>query len=251
MIFHTDLDNTLIYSYKHNIGKNKRMVERYQGREISFMTEFTYEMLKDVKDEIMVVPTTTRTKEQYKRIDLGVGKFPYELVCNGGVLLIDGKHDENWYEASVELVRNARELLDDSVEFLKRDERTAFEVRFIEELFVFTKCNEVESVVKDLRERLDPTKLDIFHNGSKLYVIPKTLAKGKALERMKEYTQGGHIISAGDSDFDISMFEYSDLSFAPESLAKKASLPSKTVVLSEDGIFSEKMLHEILVLLSF
>ncbi|MDO4792963.1 MAG: HAD hydrolase family protein [Filifactor alocis] len=251
MIFHTDLDNTIIYSYKHNIGEHKRAVERYQGREISFITELTYEMLRDVKDEMTVVPTTTRTKEQYERIDLGVGRFPYELVCNGGVLLIEGKRDKSWYETSVELVRNVRELLDDSVKFLEKDKRTAFEVQFIEELFVFTKCDKVESVVKDLRERLDLTKLDVFHNGSKLYVIPKTLAKGKALERMKEYTGDEQIISAGDSYFDVSMFEHSDLSFAPESLAKKVSLPPETVVLPEYGLFSEMMLNEILVLLSF
>ena len=37
-IFFTDLDNTLIYSYKRDIGDAKRCVEVYQGREISFMT---------------------------------------------------------------------------------------------------------------------------------------------------------------------------------------------------------------------
>ena len=40
--FHTDLDNTLIYSYKHDIGPQKRNVELYQGREISYITEETY-----------------------------------------------------------------------------------------------------------------------------------------------------------------------------------------------------------------
>ena len=37
----TDLDNTLIYSYKHELGNEKRNVELYQGREISFITEKT------------------------------------------------------------------------------------------------------------------------------------------------------------------------------------------------------------------
>ncbi|MDE6056296.1 MAG: HAD family hydrolase, partial [Lachnospiraceae bacterium] len=80
IIFHTDLDNTLIYSYKHNIGEKKRCVEIYQGREISFVTQETYrllQMLSERKGQVLIVPTTTRTIEQYQRIDLGVGTFPY------------------------------------------------------------------------------------------------------------------------------------------------------------------------------
>ena len=47
----TDLDNTLIYSYKHDIGIQKRNVEIYQGREISYITDKTYDLLKKVKKE--------------------------------------------------------------------------------------------------------------------------------------------------------------------------------------------------------
>ena len=96
--FHTDLDNTLIYSYKHDIGPQKRNVELYQGREISCITEETYHLLQLVKNEMLIVPTTTRTLEQYQRIDLGIGPFPYALVCNGGVLLVNGVPDEAWYQ---------------------------------------------------------------------------------------------------------------------------------------------------------
>ena len=102
--FHTDLDNTLIYSYKHDIGPQKRNVELYQGREISYITEETYHLLQLVKNEMLIVPTTTRTLEQYQRIDLGIGPFPYALVCNGGVLLVNGVPDEAWYQDSLHLV---------------------------------------------------------------------------------------------------------------------------------------------------
>ena len=37
-IFASDLDNTLIYSYKRDIGDNNTLVERYEGREVSYMT---------------------------------------------------------------------------------------------------------------------------------------------------------------------------------------------------------------------
>ena len=85
-----DMDNTIIYSYKRNIGENKLNVELYNGREISFISEKTHDLLKKVNEKITIIPTSTRTEEQYKRIDLDIGIVPYALVCNGGVLLVNG-----------------------------------------------------------------------------------------------------------------------------------------------------------------
>ena len=39
MVFFSDLDNTLIYSYKHDIGNDKESVEIYNGRKVSFRSE--------------------------------------------------------------------------------------------------------------------------------------------------------------------------------------------------------------------
>ena len=63
VVFCTDLDNTIIYSYKHDIGDRKRNVELYQGREISFITDKTYDLLREIKNNIIIIPTSTRTKE--------------------------------------------------------------------------------------------------------------------------------------------------------------------------------------------
>ncbi len=94
VLFHTDLDNTMIYSYKHEIGADKRCAEVYHGREISYITKETYRLLQQIKakeEQLVMVPTTTRTTEQYQRIHLGIGDLPYALVCNGGVLLAGGR----------------------------------------------------------------------------------------------------------------------------------------------------------------
>ena len=84
IVFHTDLDNTLIYSYKHELGADKHCVEVYHGREISFITAETERLLQQIKareNQIVMIPTTTRTTEQYHRIQLGIGELPYALVC--------------------------------------------------------------------------------------------------------------------------------------------------------------------------
>lgn len=145
----TDLDNTLIYSYKHELGNEKRNVELYQGREISFITEKTYELLKKVNQQYQIVPVTTRTVEQYQRIHLGIHPFQYALTCNGGILLVDGKREDTWYLESRKMTEPAVPAMKKAMEYLEKDARRKFELRYIEELFVFTKCKEVEKVIQD------------------------------------------------------------------------------------------------------
>ena len=158
VLFYTDLDNTMIYSYKHEIGVEKRCAEIYHEREISYITKETYRLLQKIKakeEQLVMVPTTTRTTEQYQRIHLGIGDLPYALVCNGGVLLAGGREDEDWYRGSLERIRDSRETLHQALELLDKESRRSFELRFIRELFVFTKCQEPEAVVCDLKRKLN------------------------------------------------------------------------------------------------
>ena len=74
IILNTDLDNTIIYSYKHDIGNDKINVEIYKEKQISFITRKTYSLLKKLNKDILIVPTSTRTIEQYNRINLNIGK---------------------------------------------------------------------------------------------------------------------------------------------------------------------------------
>jgi len=66
-VFFTDLDNTLIYSHKREIGEEKTVVEYLDGRQQSFMTNYTYKYLKNAK-WLDIVPVTTRIDTQFKRI---------------------------------------------------------------------------------------------------------------------------------------------------------------------------------------
>ena len=168
----TDLDNTIIYSYKHDIGNEKMNVELYKEREISFITKQTFELLKKVKEEFLVIPTSTRTIEQYERINLKIGTFKYALVCNGSVLLVDGKKDKDWYEESLRLAKPSNLEVKKALEYLENDKRRTFELRYIEDLFVFTKCYKSETVVNELRKHLDKSLVNVFNNKEKVYVLP-------------------------------------------------------------------------------
>lgn len=223
-VLHVDLDNTLIYSYKHDIGNDRINVETYQDREVSFLTGTTYENLKKLKEKLLIVPTSTRSIEQYRRIDLGIGSLPYALVCNGGVLLVNGEKESAWYQVSLQLIRESLPALDRARHFLERDSRRKFELRFIEDLFLFTKCREPENVVMELQETLDTDTADVFHNKEKVYVVPRKLSKGTAVERFRKYLPADRVIAAGDSRFDISMLRAADIGIAPRGFRQEFSL---------------------------
>ena len=248
-IFCTDLDNTIIYSYKHEIGNEKINVEIYQGREISFITKKTQKLLLRAKERYMLIPTSTRTIEQYQRIDLGIGAFPYALVCNGGILLVNGERDQAWYETSLDLIRESSPELEKAMCILEHDKRRKFELRFIERLFVFTKCNDPEEVVQYLRSQLNVGIVDAFHNGEKVYVVPKKLSKGMAVRRLREKLKPESILAAGDSEFDISMVKEADHGFVPYGFTEVYHLSNdrnKIMEMESERLFSEALLEQAL-----
>ena len=106
------------------------------------------------------------------------------------------------------MVKDSEDEIKRGIELLEYDTRRNFELRFIRGLFVFTKCEEPETVVIDLRNLLDNSKVDIFNNGTKVYILPKRLNKGAAITRLKKKLGADKVIAAGDSLFDIPMIEW-------------------------------------------
>lgn len=265
IVFHTDLDNTLIYSYKHDIGRDKRCVEVYHGQELSFVTQGTHRLLHKLsewKQQVLIVPTTTRTTEQYLRIDLGVGGFPYALVCNGGVLLAAGtdddiaagnavvREDKKWYRDSLEMIQDSMGELRRAMKLLDQEPRRTFELRFIRDLFVFTKCKDSGTVVGDLKKVLDAEVVDVFSKGAKVYVVPRVLSKGNAVSRFRKYIGAGYVIAAGDGEFDVSMLEAADLGLAPAELVQRCQFPEKVRALPAERHYAEAVLSTVLEVIS-
>lgn len=243
IIFNSDLDNTLIYSYKHDIGEDKICVEIYEGREVSFMTKKSYQLLKFIQEKVVFVPTTTRTIEQYNRIDFGIGIPKYALVCNGGVLLEDGRENEEWYKKSWELVEDCMGELKKAENCLEHDEHRIFEIRNIKGLFIFTKSSEPHRSVERLKELLNLSLVDVFYNGVKVYVVPKKLSKGKAVKRFQKYLGADMIITAGDSEFDVSMLREADIAIAPKELLEQNPILNETVCAAAETVFSDAILE--------
>ena len=127
-------------------------------------------------------------------------------------------------------------------------------------------------MVQRLKGCLDTSLVDIFCQGIKTYVTPKSLSKGMAVRRFCKYLskKGFHgakeataaaalpcaameygrepiqILAAGDSLFDVSMFAEADLAIAPGSLQRRLALPAQTVCLPEERVYAEEVLEYVL-----
>ncbi len=245
IVFNSDLDNTLIYSYKRDIGYNKKCVEIYENREISFMSEKSIEMLKYISKKINFVPLTTRTEEQYKRIFFNDVNIEYALVCNGGILLKNGKRDEKWYENSIEIIKPFNEEMKKAAKLLENDIYRNFELRNIDNLFLFTKSSEPLKTIEYVKSNINNENIDVFNNGIKVYAIPKKLDKGTALKRFKDYINSEFVISAGDSIFDVPMVNCADIGFMPKDMNEFTD-NRNIKFCDKDILFSEYVLENII-----
>lgn len=241
-ILFTDLDNTLIYSKKTNI-EEKIPVELYNGEINSFMSKYSYELLHKLNEKILIVPITTRTYIQYNRIDLGINP-KYVLCANGGILLKNGIKSEEWYKESLDIVKPSSDEREKAYAFLQKDKRRKFECRNIDDLFIFTKCDNTQDVVKDLESRLDMTKVEVLYNKDKLYIMPKSLNKADTIKRfIREYaTEKVQMFAAGDTEFDAGMIELADIGFAHKDL----NINSKNIFNDYEGLFSDFYLEKVL-----
>lgn len=243
----TDLDQTLIYSHKADLGQNRVQVEMKDSRGLSFMTITSVCLLMQLKEKLCIVPLTTRSREQYERIIFPERWSPsYALVANGAVLLRDGRFDEMWYKESQRLILPSEAELYRGAELLKKDSDLEFEIRKVDGTFLFTKSRDPEATKCRLWEKLDAALINIQSQGNKVYILPKVMNKGAALERLREEIPCKRIYSAGDSEFDLPMLEVADFAFAPEDLLGRTGFKHKSIMLAPEGkIFSDVFLTQL------
>jgi hydroxymethylpyrimidine pyrophosphatase-like HAD family hydrolase len=211
MLFACDLDNTLIHSYK--VAKPYDVcVETKDGKELSFISSEAYALLKDVSEICTLVPVTTRSLEQYRRIDLGISS-KYAIVAHGALLLVDGEVDEQW---SQELHR----VLNITLPAIEPTEHL-IDIRSVENTFIFAKSDDPQAAVRYLKTFVDSQVLDVCAVHNKVYILPKKLNKGEAVTRLKGRIGNNFLICAGDSELDLSMLKISDMALAPYTLRGK------------------------------
>ncbi len=231
MIFASDLDQTLIYSinflnkhYKNHTKLREEsltLIEYYNGEPLSYIHNEVINHIQEFDQIGYFIPVTTRTEEQYKRIEFF--KFnirpTFAITTNGAKVLKNGEIDPEW-ENQINLKLNSISLENERViEIIQKiiPNKCIKKIRTAENVFTYL------VLYRDLFDvNLLPiieSKLGIDWNislqGTKLYLMPQIVSKWNALEYVSSKLNHEKIIAAGDSLLDIPLLENSDLGVIP------------------------------------
>lgn len=246
ILFACDLDNTLLIS--HRISRECDIcAEILNGKEQSFFTPAACEFIKKVteNENIILLPVTTRSVEQYKRIKFPADCTPkYALTCNGAVLLKDGFPEENWHKESEQLTDLHRDELNRLYkEYSGKDCYKT--VRIVDDMFLFIHFFDSESAAAEAEKCRGNTELTVDYFGSKMYYFPPVSNKGYGVKRFAERFNCDRIIAAGDSTIDCSMLDIADTALIPDERLAKI-LKNENISICDSEFFSEFILRFVL-----
>ncbi|CAM3289455.1 HAD family hydrolase [Tsukamurella hominis] len=226
----SDLDRTLIFSEAAAgpvfATADPICVEIYRDAPLSYMTPAAHAGLAALAAATPVVPTTTRTPEQYRRVRLPGAPFRFAICSNGGEILVDGAPDPQWQAHIRGLLAALPADLDRIAAQLET--RLAPEwgarLRLVPGLFAYV-VSEVRvpaEVVDEWSAYCAPLGWSISQQGRKLYTIPEPVTKSRAalevrrrLENAGALDPGAPWLAAGDGALDTDLLAAADAAIRP------------------------------------
>ena len=238
----TDIDNTIIFSHRHETNEKKVWVEKLNGKDQSFMTYKTYRFFSEQKIA-EVIPVTTRSFAQYDRIAELAEKMKWKkaLICNGAVLLINNCEDKEWTAVSKKISMQDIPMLKKLYSIAQKITDKDMIVNICDLMF-YVKCNDNDEIFLKLSKAAD-THINVLRDRKKVYCIPTSLNKGTAVERYISRFGKQFSISAGDSLFDVPMLEKTDICLYPQHITIKNASG-----ISCGGSFSDKICRQLEIL---
>ncbi|MFH8367536.1 HAD family hydrolase [Streptomyces sp. NPDC018031] len=246
----SDLDRTLIYSaaalgldMPDAEAPRLLCVEVYEHRPLSYLTEEAATLLAEVARTSCFVPTTTRTREQYRRIRLPGPAPKYAICANGGHLLVDGEADLDWHDSVRATLASECAPLDDVRTHLNRtaDPDWLLKERVAEDLFAYLVVDREQlpdDYVKDLTAWAEPLGWTVSLQGRKIYAVPKPLTKSAAVAEVARRTGATEVLTAGDSLLDTDLLLAGDQGWRPGhgELADAGWTAPQVTALAERGV---------------
>lgn len=233
-VWFSDLDNTLIYSHRTTFTQEKVLVEYLRGKEQSYMTQETYNFM--CSNRIRFIPVTTRSVEQYNRLFV-FGKeivADHALVCNGAILLNKGYIDEKW-------LCETKSIADEGIKALEQiqNELSEYNINNVEGVMLYFKVENPEELARVLRDKYANESVYIGFDKRKVYIIPAEISKGNAVRRYCSRFGITKTISSGDSEFDITMLNITNISMAPDLLVNQIMSKGKNYAMGDSLIISD------------
>ncbi|MEU9338660.1 HAD family hydrolase [Streptomyces sp. NPDC048290] len=257
----SDLDRTLIYSSAALAltmpdARAPRLlcVEVHESKPLSYLTETAAGLLTDLADHAVFVPTTTRTRKQYERINLP-GPAPRFAVCaNGGHLLVDGVPDAAWHSGVMARLAAECAPLSEVRAHLETSADPAWvrKHRVADDLFAYLVVERdllPEDWVKELAVWAENRGWTVSLQGRKIYAVPKPLTKSAAVREIARRTGADLVLAAGDSLLDADLLLAADHGWRPGhgELADSGWTAPTVDALPERGVLAgERILREFL-----
>lgn len=224
-----DLDRTLIYSDRFFNGNAHRRtcVEYYEGSPMSFMTPLAAARLRALAARWLVVPATTRTIAQYRRVELPGSPFRYAVTSNGGNILVDSVPDAQWSATMAGRISDGGIGISDIVAALQAQisEDWVLSLRIAEDLFCYLVVIEDQVPAGFLGEWTQwcaGRGWQVSRQGRKVYTVPDALCKSRAVAEVRrrlidDGTLTGQVplLAAGDGALDAELLNYADASIRP------------------------------------
>ncbi|ONH28316.1 sucrose-6-phosphate hydrolase [Pseudofrankia asymbiotica] len=218
-----DLDQTLIFSRRSfRLGEGVAepplvTVEHLDGEPAAFMTEAAFASVAELAGRAVLVPVTTRTLGQYRRVRLGVTPA-YAVAANGGHLLVDGEPDPAWAATVAGRLRAGAPLAD----LLAVAERLAVGgwcrlTRVADDLFIYLVAHDREGIpdLTEVTAEVEAAGWTVSVQGRKVYLVPAALTKQAALAEVARRAGADRVAAAGDSLLDAPMLLAADTAVRP------------------------------------
>ncbi len=224
-----DLDRTLVYSpaalgltCTDEEAPRLLCVEVYGGRPLSFVTERAAADLARLAEARVLVPATTRTVAQLRRIHLPGPPPAYALCANGGRLLRNGVEDVDFTAAVADRLGSAGAPLPELRAELDRAltgvDPFVEKVREADGLFCYAVVDRERlptSWVEDLTAFAAERGWAVSVQGRKVYCVPAALTKAAAAREVAALMGAGRLVAAGDSVLDSELLDAADAAIRP------------------------------------
>nr|WP_202434660.1 MULTISPECIES: HAD family hydrolase [unclassified Streptomyces] len=257
----SDLDRTLIYSaaalqltMDDERAPRLLCVEVYGRAPLSYMTEEAAALLGTLARTTVFVPTTTRTREQYRRIHLPGPPPRYAICANGGHLLVDGVSDEDWQrQVADRLAADCASLAEVRAHLLATaDPAWLLKERVAEDVFAYLVVDRAAlptGWVKELAAWAGPRGWTVSLQGRKIYAVPEPLTKSAAMREVARRCGATTTLAAGDSLLDSDLLLAADRAWRPAhgELADSGWDAPNTEALEQRGVAAgEEILRRLL-----
>lgn len=206
VILFSDLDRTIIHSSKFlKESINPEIVEFNKDKKpISYMEKEALLLLNELSNNLLFIPVTTRSLEQYKRIDLKITPL-YSITSNGGIILKNNESLKSWDYFIKNNISNKNYMeIQDKLKSINK--YLTRELILIDNVFFFSKID--DNNLLELNYKLDNIlkwyDWTYTIQGNKIYIMPKFISKENAINYLlqNELSKDNFIITAGDGKLD-------------------------------------------------